>query len=454
MVFVGRVLLYICCAHDYRVYYFSFSSKYFFNFLLRYGDYKPKTLFSKSIFIWFIFIGIGSMTYLGSMISERALNEWVVTVKLIERRVDRYERKAKIKKMVREGRLNLPSSKFVLDEGLTDGLTSKSKEENTKIMPKDIFEMKGETIESNVNHNQTVTDPELANMNSSSSSSNFAAADNNFITISKRLPIDLASASQLENNIPKRHSSAGSTTSLLSSSSGGVIRINHVPSSRSPTLQSIIKNTTLSNSLLSDGATLSPISSRKRRPFQMSISPQKSSRLTSFISRISSSLKNSKGKQPSLEEAVGGISNEHEPDAHDFDQHSITDDSIHFPSSSEEDEEDDLEKPHVHSSSFHDAPAHPSESASASASSSSSSSSSSAFHDAHVHPTSSSFHEAQIRHDESSLMGKNGPSSVRVKRSSTIRVFSNEVQHSAPFSSSMPSSFGVFIKNNNKKHKK
>ncbi|KAJ3114894.1 Potassium channel [Phlyctochytrium bullatum] len=67
-----------------------------------YGDYVPRTVQSRSIFIWFIFIGVASITYVGSLLAERALNQWTLTVKLIERRVDRYERKARIKKQYRK----------------------------------------------------------------------------------------------------------------------------------------------------------------------------------------------------------------------------------------------------------------------------------------------------------------------------------------------------------------
>ncbi|KAJ3216854.1 Potassium channel [Dinochytrium kinnereticum] len=67
-----------------------------------YGDYVPRTVQSRSIFIWFIFIGVASITYLGSLLAERALNQWTLTVKLIERRVDRYERKARMKKLYKK----------------------------------------------------------------------------------------------------------------------------------------------------------------------------------------------------------------------------------------------------------------------------------------------------------------------------------------------------------------
>ncbi|KAJ3328941.1 hypothetical protein HDU76_008993 [Blyttiomyces sp. JEL0837] len=91
-----------------------------------YGDYTPKSVFSRSIFIWFIFIGIGSITYLGSMISEKALNQWTVTVKMIERRVDRYEQKAKIKRIYQQDR---ESRLFQFDAAKDDVHEDKNKTE-------------------------------------------------------------------------------------------------------------------------------------------------------------------------------------------------------------------------------------------------------------------------------------------------------------------------------------
>ncbi|KAJ3129261.1 hypothetical protein HK098_001959 [Nowakowskiella sp. JEL0407] len=75
--------------------YFSFVSLS----TIGYGDYTPKSPFSKAIFIWHIFIGIASMTFLGSLIAEHVLDRWVVEISRINNRVDRYEKKARIKKV-------------------------------------------------------------------------------------------------------------------------------------------------------------------------------------------------------------------------------------------------------------------------------------------------------------------------------------------------------------------
>ncbi|KAI8815475.1 hypothetical protein BJ742DRAFT_18152 [Cladochytrium replicatum] len=73
----------------------------YFSFLalstIGYGDLTPTTVQSRAIFIWHVFIGIGSMTYLGSLLAEQALDQWVVEMSRIEKRVGRYETKAKIK---------------------------------------------------------------------------------------------------------------------------------------------------------------------------------------------------------------------------------------------------------------------------------------------------------------------------------------------------------------------
>ncbi|KAJ3172273.1 Potassium channel [Geranomyces variabilis] len=68
-----------------------------------YGDYVLRTIQSRSVFFWFLYIGIGSFTYLFSLIAERALDQWTIEVSKIANRVDRYERKAKLKKMYRKG---------------------------------------------------------------------------------------------------------------------------------------------------------------------------------------------------------------------------------------------------------------------------------------------------------------------------------------------------------------
>ena len=64
-----------------------------------YGDLTLCTNTGRSLLIWYIFIAIGSTTYLGSMGSELALNQWTVTVDHIEKRVGRYEKKAQFKKL-------------------------------------------------------------------------------------------------------------------------------------------------------------------------------------------------------------------------------------------------------------------------------------------------------------------------------------------------------------------
>ncbi|KAI8904011.1 hypothetical protein EDD86DRAFT_213688 [Gorgonomyces haynaldii] len=67
-----------------------------------YGDYVLKTHLARSIFIWFIFLAILVSTYLGSMVTELAMNQWTVTVDSIEKRVGRYETKALWKKQVHQ----------------------------------------------------------------------------------------------------------------------------------------------------------------------------------------------------------------------------------------------------------------------------------------------------------------------------------------------------------------
>jgi potassium channel subfamily K len=76
---------------------------------LGYGDYVVRTYLGRSLFIWFIFIAISSSTYLVSMISELAMNEWTVTTDTISKRVDRYETKAKWKRMYQNPHSEEPS---------------------------------------------------------------------------------------------------------------------------------------------------------------------------------------------------------------------------------------------------------------------------------------------------------------------------------------------------------
>lgn len=74
--------------------YFSYNSIV----SIGYGDYVLKTRMGRSIFIWYVFFSICFSTYLASMIAEIALDEWSVTVGTIEKRVDRYETKATLKR--------------------------------------------------------------------------------------------------------------------------------------------------------------------------------------------------------------------------------------------------------------------------------------------------------------------------------------------------------------------
>ncbi|KAJ3022163.1 Potassium channel [Thoreauomyces humboldtii] len=85
-----------------------------------YGDYLLMTVQSRSVFIWFLYIGIGAFTYLFSLLAERALDQWTVQVSKIESRVDRYERKAKLKKMYRKGDVWLPGRRASKRRGTHD----------------------------------------------------------------------------------------------------------------------------------------------------------------------------------------------------------------------------------------------------------------------------------------------------------------------------------------------
>ncbi|KAI8610336.1 hypothetical protein BC830DRAFT_1172801 [Chytriomyces sp. MP71] len=63
-----------------------------------FGDLSPRLPITRSIFIWFVFVGVAGVTYLGSMVSERVLNQWTLTVGAIENRMGRYEVKARLKR--------------------------------------------------------------------------------------------------------------------------------------------------------------------------------------------------------------------------------------------------------------------------------------------------------------------------------------------------------------------
>jgi hypothetical protein len=64
-----------------------------------YGDYVLETFMARSFFIWFIFVAISSSTYMLSMISEYFGEQWEVERGVIEKRMGRYETKAKWKNM-------------------------------------------------------------------------------------------------------------------------------------------------------------------------------------------------------------------------------------------------------------------------------------------------------------------------------------------------------------------
>ncbi|KAJ3343970.1 hypothetical protein HDU91_000316 [Kappamyces sp. JEL0680] len=79
----------------------SFGEGLYFSYCafmtIGYGDYVLRNYVSRSIFIWYIFLAVGSSTYLFSMLSELAIDKWTVTTETIAKRVDRYETKAKWK---------------------------------------------------------------------------------------------------------------------------------------------------------------------------------------------------------------------------------------------------------------------------------------------------------------------------------------------------------------------
>ncbi len=64
-----------------------------------YGDYRLTHEVSKALFIWHVFLGFASITYLSSMASERILDSWTIECERIERRVGRYQTKAKLKQI-------------------------------------------------------------------------------------------------------------------------------------------------------------------------------------------------------------------------------------------------------------------------------------------------------------------------------------------------------------------
>jgi hypothetical protein len=78
-------------------------------------------MISRSIFIWYAFLGIASTTYLGSMLAEYASDQWKFTVERIEKRVDRYEKKAELKRLYK----NNSSHDLDKDQGKQTSSSSK-----------------------------------------------------------------------------------------------------------------------------------------------------------------------------------------------------------------------------------------------------------------------------------------------------------------------------------------
>lgn len=68
-----------------------------------YGDQVLHNYVSRSIFIWYIFFAIGSSTYFFAMLSELAFEQWTVQTDHIKKRVERYETKARLKKLYKKG---------------------------------------------------------------------------------------------------------------------------------------------------------------------------------------------------------------------------------------------------------------------------------------------------------------------------------------------------------------
>lgn len=78
-----------------------------------YGDLTLAHNSSQTLFMWFILVEICVSTYLASMVTELALDEWIVTVETIDRRINRYQLKETLKRKFQtpavNGRLRSPS---------------------------------------------------------------------------------------------------------------------------------------------------------------------------------------------------------------------------------------------------------------------------------------------------------------------------------------------------------
>ncbi|RKP01885.1 hypothetical protein CXG81DRAFT_25449 [Caulochytrium protostelioides] len=66
------------------------------------GNMDLTQMSSHACLVWFLFQGIGLMTFLSSILAEVALDRWVVTIEDIHQREERYERKGSMKRRRRE----------------------------------------------------------------------------------------------------------------------------------------------------------------------------------------------------------------------------------------------------------------------------------------------------------------------------------------------------------------
>jgi len=74
----------------------GWSSGIYFCFVsittIGYGDFTPSTRAGRALFLGYTFLGIGALTWLGSLLAEQMMAGWGVEITRIERRVQRHER--------------------------------------------------------------------------------------------------------------------------------------------------------------------------------------------------------------------------------------------------------------------------------------------------------------------------------------------------------------------------